>query len=146
MCSKSIFVLCLLGCFVCVRVGVHVFICVHYNGLFGFISLWQITRWTCIPSYSSAEYPFTPIFFLALCHHIDTFTVRGEHLHTFLLSLCPSGSCAHFFSRHTCQTHNRTLMGFFSPHSLCYYAPTYSPVPSLGPRATQNDMRRVPAA
>lgn len=109
------------------------------NRLFGFIFLWQITRYTCIPSYSSAEYPFTPIFFLALCHHINTFTVRGEHSRTFLLSLCPSGSCVHisfFFSIHTCRTHNCTLM-FFSSFTLLLHTNihlhTQTPCPLFGP-------------
>lgn len=151
MYNKSIFILCLLDCFVCVCVWVQKWGCmcllVCINGLFGFISLWQITRYTCIPSYSSAEYPFTPIFLLALCHHIDTFTVRGEHSRTFLLSLCPSGSCVHIslFFPYTLAEHTIAHWCFFLL-SLCYYTLTYiythrRPVPSLGPRATQNDMR-----
>lgn len=85
--------------------------------------------------------PFTP---RPMSSYLHIHSLRCTHCHFLLF---PSGSCrAHLL---TFPTHKCTPLFFLS---LCYYTLTHiytthhRPVPSLAPRATQNDMRRVPAA
>lgn len=79
--------------------------------------------------------PFTPIFLLALCHHICTCTVGGTHSHTSPFSLWLF-TCTFTFSVHTCKTHTYTLL--FFPFTLLLHTRTHiythTPCPLFGPK------------
>lgn len=135
--NESVFVLCLLGCFVWGGV-MRVFISAVPSSWFHPLAS-EMTQCRCLLCSGLNTYSH-------LCRHSCTITGRDEHFDTSFLSLGPSGFLFSFFTFfflvHRLLPNTFVLLLHIHTHIYTHRCPGLS----LGLRATQNDMCWVPAA